>query len=88
MQALMMLAGLVVAMLGQWLNAHPDVPTPLVKLALAVAGMALYAIADAPDAMTREAFLSWLDSAWLWALALPGAASLIGLAPGMQTKNP
>jgi len=87
MQALMMLAGLVLALVGQWLNTHPNIPTPLVKLTMVVAGMGLYAIADAPDAPTRQALLSWLDSAWLWALALPGAASLIGLAPGMQTKS-
>lgn len=87
MQALTMLAGLLVAALGQKLNANPRIPSMLVKLSLAAIGPIIYLIVEQPTALYGPGFLTWLDHAWIWALALPGAASLIGLAPGMATNS-
>lgn len=87
MQAFTMIAGIIVAAVGQKLNSMPKVPTVFVKLALALLGPILYLVLDSPDAFTRAAFLAWLDRSWVWALALPGLASLIGLTPGMATRN-
>ena len=87
MQALSFLGALIVAGVGQKLNADPRVPTPLVKLAMALIGIGLYLVKSQPAAWHGQAFLDWLDEAWLWAVAVPGLASLIGLAPGMATKT-
>lgn len=82
-----MLAGLVVALAGQWFNRHPGIPAPAVKIGLAVVGFALYTVVEHPAAWQGQPLMDWLDKAWLWALALPGAASLIGMAPGMATNS-
>ena len=87
MQAWIFLAGLLVAAFGQWLNSLPHVDSRLVKFALAIAGLVLYLPIEQPAAWYGPPLFAWLDTAWLWALALPGAASLIGLAPGMATNN-
>lgn len=87
MQALIVVAALVVAAIGQKLNANPKIPSLVVKLALALVGPVLYLVVSQPTALYGPAFLEWLDKAWIWSLALPGAASLIGLAPGMATSQ-
>ena len=56
-------------------------------MVMALVGLGFYAIAEQPKAWSGQPFLDWLDSAWLWAAALPGVASLIALAPNMQTKD-
>lgn len=86
MQALMFFAALAVAALGQWFNAKTTVPPLAVKGVLALVGPAVYLIVKVPAAWTGPEFLAWFDEAWVWALALPGIASLIGVAPGMNTK--
>lgn len=83
-QGWMMFAGLVVAAVAQWLNRYPNIPVPLVKIGLAVSGLALYLPVEQPWVM---GFNPWFEHAWVWALALPGAASLIGMAPGMATNS-
>lgn len=88
MQAWMMLAGLIVALAGQWLNAHPRVPSPAVKIALTACGLVLYLVIEQPHGWSGPPLLEWLDKAWLWALAVPGAASLIGTAPNLKTFDP
>lgn len=87
MNGLIAVAGLVVAIFGQWLNTKPYIPSLVVKLALSIIGLAFYLFVAVPAAWTGQAFLDWFDKAWLFALALPGAASLIGLAPGMKTND-
>ena len=87
MQAFTVVGGLVVAAIAQWFNRYPNVPAPIVKLGLAAVGLAMYAVVQQPAAWSGQPFLDWLDTAWLWALALPGAASLIGSAPGMGTNS-
>ena len=87
MEALMFFAALVVGGLGQWLNAKPHVPTAAVKGLLALVGMAFYLIVDMPAGWTGQPLLEWLSEAWVWAAAVPGIASLVGLAPGLATAN-
>jgi hypothetical protein len=87
MQTFIMLAGVAIAAIGQKLNSNPKVPSHWVKPAMAGCGALLYLVVDAPDTLTREALFSWLDQAVIWAAALPGVASLIGLHPSMRTSN-
>lgn len=87
MQAYVAIGGIVVAIAAQWANRHPAVPASVVKLALSALGLALYLVVDQPAAWSGQPLMEWLDAAWLWALALPGAASLIGAAPGMGTNS-
>ena len=88
MTGFVIFAGLVVAGIGQWLNSKATIPTHLVKLALAVAGLLLYGfVGGFPAAWFGPPFMAWFDDAWVWTFALPGAASLIGLAPGMKTDS-
>lgn len=87
MEALMFFAALAIAGVGQWLNSKPNVPPLVVKAALAAVGPMLYLLISQPTALYGPAFIEWLDKAWLWALALPGLASLLGLAPGMATRS-
>ena len=87
MQALIFVAALVVAGIGQWFNAHPSVPTWVSKLAMAGIGLAFYAVVEGPHGWHGQPLLDWLDRAWLWAAALPGIASLIGLAPQLKTSK-
>lgn len=83
-----MMAGLILAVVGQSLNSRPEIPSQIVKLAMAVAGMLLYLIVATPTAATHEAFLAWMDQALLWAMAVPGFASMVGaIAPGMKTSD-
>lgn len=87
MQAYIWIVGLLVAWLGQWLNSRPHVDSRLVKVALALVGLLAYLLVEVPAAWHGEALFAWLDTAWIWALALPGAASLIGTVPGMATQD-
>ena len=88
MQALVMMAGLILAVVGQGLNSNPKIPSSVVKLSMAVTGVLLYLIVATPAAWTHEAFLAWLDQAVIWAAAIPGFASLVGIiAPGMKTND-
>ncbi len=88
MQAWMMIAGLIVAGVGQYLNSKPQYNSTLVKIGMALLGPLLYLMVEQPTgAPGGPAFMEWLDRAWVWALALPGLASLIGLAPGMATRT-
>lgn len=78
-------AGLLVAVVGQWLNSRqPPLSPPVVKISLVVAGLALYLPISQPWTV---GFLPWFEEAWVWALAVPGMASLIALAPGMATAT-
>lgn len=87
MQLLIIIAGLVVASLAQWLNTKPQVPSKFVKLSLVLVGIAFYLPVAVPAAWWGPPMLEWLDKAWIWGLALPGAASLIGTVPGMKTND-
>jgi len=88
MDALGWFAVAVVATAAQWLNSFKAVPAPLVKMTLAVVGLGFYALGHGlPAAWSGSLLTSWLDPALVWALALPGAASLVGLAPGMATNS-
>lgn len=87
MNVLITIGGLVVALVGQWLNRHESIPDAVVKLTLAGVGMVFYGLGHGWPAGFGPPFLEWLDLAWVYALALPGAASLIGLAPGMQSNS-
>lgn len=89
MQAWMVIAALIVAAVGQYLNSKPAYPTNLVKLGMALMGPLLYLMVEQPTGPPGgPVFLEWLDKAWIWALALPGAASLIGgFTPGMATRT-
>lgn len=89
MNAITFVAGLLVALVGQYLNRFQRIPSEAVKLALAVIGATLYGtLVVHPTAWPpAPAFAAWFDDALLWAFALPGMASLIGLAPGMKTNS-
>lgn len=88
MQALVFIAALVVGGVGQYFNSHPRFPTWVSKVALAAIGLVFYAVIKAPPAWHGQPLLDWLDNAWLWAAALPGVASMIGLAPKLATSKP
>lgn len=88
MQAWMAIAALIVAAVGQYLNSKPQYPAAVVKIGMALMGPILYLMVEQPTGPPGGvAFLEWLDKAWIWALALPGAASLIGIAPNMATRT-
>lgn len=87
MQVLVFLAALIVGGVGQWFNAHPRVPTWISKATLALIGIVFYAVVEHPAAWSGQPLMDWLDKAWLWAAALPGVASMIALAPKMQTSE-
>lgn len=88
MQFLAFFGALVVAGIGQYFNAHPRFPSWISKAAMALVGLGFYALAEQPKAWNGQPFLDWLDTAWLWAAALPGVASMLALAPNFQTKDP
>jgi len=88
MEALAALAGLLGAGVAQWFNRYKANNTVLLKLALVLVGLACYALGNGlPEAWAGPKLLEWLQPAWLWAAAVPGIASLIGAAPGMQTNS-
>lgn len=84
MQAWMMFAGLIVAVIGQRLNRYKANNTELVKLGLVVSGLMLYLPIEQPWV---EGFLPWFENAWLWAVAVPGIASLVGMHPALKTDS-
>jgi hypothetical protein len=85
---IVLIAAGVVAWAGQFLNSHKSIPNAAVKAALALAGIPFYAWAvGLPPAWGGPAFVAWGQGAVLWVLAIPGAASLFGLAPGMATDS-
>lgn len=86
MQVFVTIAGLLLAILGQKFKSNPKVSSDLVRVGLLVAGLALYLVVDQPTGMGQP-FFDWLDKAYLWALALPGAASLIGMHPALKTND-
>lgn len=83
-QGWMAFSGAVVAALGQWLNRRPDLPAVAIKLALTLAGLALYLPIEQP---WKVGFMPWFENAWVWGLAVPGAASLLATVPGMATNS-
>jgi len=88
MDLIVLLAAGAVAVLGQWLNTWPQIPTAAVKALLALAGIPFFIWATGlPPEWSGPAFASWSQGAVLWAFAIPGMASLVGLAPGMATTN-
>lgn len=87
MGSLALLAGLVVAAVGQWLNRYPTMPAPVVKLVLLAIGAGLYAWAHPAPALSGQPFMDWLEVAIPWSAGLPGVASLIGTLPGMGTNS-
>lgn len=77
-----------IALVAQWLNRHKSIPNEAVKATLAGVGILFYAIGHGlPTAWHGEGLSAWLNPALLWALALPGAASMIGTVPGMATNS-
>ena len=88
MNLIVLLAAGAVAVVGQWLNSKKSIPAPAVKGLLALAGVPFYLWATGmPPAWTGPEFSSWSEGAVLWAFAIPGMASLVGLAPGMGTNS-
>ena len=77
-----------IALVAQWLNRYKGIPSEAVKAALAVVGLTFYALGHGlPTAWHGVELSEWLNPALLWALALPGAASMIGTVPGMATNS-
>ena len=88
MDLIVLLAAGAVAVFGQWLNSHPKVPSAAVKALLALTGIPFYMWATGlPPTWSGPAFASWSQGAVLWAFAIPGMASLVGIAPGMRTDS-
>lgn len=80
------LLGLGVSVLGQHLKSMKNVDSRLVVLAMMLAGIGGYAVLHHPP--MDAAFWQWLDESKLYALALPGVASIAGaFIPGMQTDS-
>jgi len=77
-----------IALVAQYFNRFKSLPSEAIKAGLAVVGLAFYALGHGfPDAWWGPGLSEWLDPALLWALALPGAASLIGTIPSMKTDS-
>jgi len=88
MEALAALAGIIGAGVVQWFNRYKANNTALLKVALIFVGLACYALGNGlPEAWAGPEFTEWLTPAWLWALSVPGAASLFGALPNMQTNS-
>lgn len=84
----MMVAALIVALAAQKFNSYKANNTTLIKVAMVVLGLVLaLPVYGLPTAPWGEPLFAWLDKSYLWALALPGVASLIGTAPGMKTDS-
>lgn len=83
-QAWVAFSGMIAAVVGQWLNRRPELPVPVVKIGLALVGLALYLPIQQPWTV---GFMPWFNEAWVFALAVPGAASLVGMLPGMGTNT-
>ena len=77
-----------IALAAQWLNRYKSIPSEGVKAVLALVGLAFYALGHGlPLAWWGADLSAWLNPALLWALALPGAASMIGTVPGMKSNS-
>jgi hypothetical protein len=82
------LAGLVLGAVGQGLNRKKSMPTEWVKVVMALAGLALALVAvGPPTSLWGDDFLEWFDHAWMFVLAVPGAASMLAIVPGMKTDS-
>lgn len=86
MQAFVMIAGVLIALIGQKLKSNPRISSDLVRVGLLLAGLGLYLVVDQPKGFGQP-FFDWLDKAYVWALALPGLASLMGMAPALKTND-
>lgn len=90
MQHGVMLAGMVLALLGQFLNAHPRFPTWIGKVGMLAIGVGWYAAnwhESHPWPPTFTGWLDWTESAIMAGASLPGAASLLALIPAIKTRN-
>ena len=88
MDALGWFAMALTALVAQWFNRFKHVPAPTIKAGLAVVGLAFYALGHGlPAAWYGPELSQWLDPALLWAMAVPGMASLVGAIPGMETNS-
>lgn len=67
-----LVAGVVVAYLGQWLKAMKSVPTPVAQGVIVLAAAGLYAL-DVPPAAPWSA---WAKGGIVWGLAVLGGSSL------------
>jgi len=77
-----------IALVGQWLNRFKSIPSEAVKAGLAIVGLGFYALGHGlPASWWGDGLSVWLNPGLLWALALPGAASLIGTVPGMRSNS-
>lgn len=88
-----LLIGGAFAFLGQLAKRNPKVPNELAIAVMAAIGALFYAgnygwpHADAPTFQSWfGAIADWLESASIAIAAIPGAASMIGMIPGMQTQ--
>jgi hypothetical protein len=88
MDLIVMIAAGAVALVGQWLNSQRSIPAPAVKATLALAGIPFFIWSTGlPPAWSGPEFTVWSQGAVLWCFAIPGIASLAGLAPGMATDS-
>ena len=79
-------AAFLVALLGQYLKSLKNVPTWAPVAGMGLVGIAFYGLRSGwPAAPEWGAIENWLDSAWPWAVALPGMSSAIGLHPTLKT---
>lgn len=85
-----MLAAAAIALIGQFLNAHPKFPTWAGKIGLLAIGVGWYAVnwhEGHPWPVSFAAWLDWLEAAITAGAALPGAASLVALIPALKTRS-
>jgi hypothetical protein len=85
---IVLIAAGAVALAGQGLNRYKGIPNWAVKGLLVLAGVPFYMWSvGLPPAWWGPQFEEWSMGAVIWAFALPGMASTIGLHPAMKTDS-
>lgn len=84
----------VFALIGQSAKSHPSVPNWIPTLGMLLVGLVWYAGNHgfpAPAAHTFQAIFAawtdWTEAALFAATAIPGTASLLGMIPGLKTRE-
>lgn len=87
MNILILIAGLIFAVIGQFLKSIKGFPTEAVQLAMVFMGLVLYVIQAGLPAQWVPLDPKWSEGAALWVTALPGMATLMGMVPALKTDS-
>jgi hypothetical protein len=90
----MYLLGALAAAIGQWTKSHPRINNAYPQAVMVLVGLVWYAGNHGGPkgdphgfAAVFTAWADWIEGAIPTLLALPGAASLVGLIPAMKTRT-